>query len=140
MAELTASNTLIQKYQVTMRAGRHEMIADEPESYGGDDTGPSPFEYLLGSLAACTAMTVRMYAQRKEWPLEKIDMTLSHQKISAEACDNCLTTEGKIDLIKIDIAFEGDLDAKQLERLKYIAGRCPVHKALVTETKIEINA
>lgn len=137
MAQLTASNTL--NYQVEITANSHTILADEPQSIGGDDLGPSPFELLLGSLAACTAMTVRMYAQRKEWPLEKINLSLNHQKISANACDDCLTLNGKVDVINIDIEFEGELSADQRERLRYIAGRCPVHRSLVTETRVNIN-
>jgi len=137
MAQLTATNTL--NYQVEIKANSHSILADEPKSVGGDDLGPSPFELLLGSLAACTAMTVRMYAQRKEWPLEKINLSLSHQKVSANACDDCLTLNGKVDIINIDIEFEGDLSDDQHERLRYIAGRCPVHRSLVTETRVNIN-
>lgn len=136
MTEITATNTL--NYQVHIKGNSHEIIADEPTSVGGDDLGLSPFELLLASLAACTAMTVKMYAKRKEWPLEKINLSLNHEKISAEACDTCLTLDGKIDRINIEVDFEGDLDAEQLERLKYIAGRCPVHRSLVSETQVNI--
>ena len=84
-------------------------------------------------------MTVRMYAKRKEWAVEKINLTLDHEKVSADACDDCITMNGKIDIINIDVDFEGDLTEDQVERLKYIAGRCPVHKSLVTETRIRIR-
>ncbi|MEM7800601.1 MAG: OsmC family protein [Chloroflexota bacterium] len=136
MTQITATNTL--NYQVLIKGNSHEMIADEPTSVGGDDLGFSPFELLLSSLAACTAMTVKMYAKRKDWPLKEINLTLNHEKISAEACDNCLTLEGKIDRINIKVGFEGDLDEEQIERLKYIAGRCPIHRSLVTETQVNI--
>lgn len=137
MAALTATNTL--NYQVNMNAGSFSFLADEPESIGGDNEGPSPFELLLASLAACTAMTVRMYAKRKKWAIESINLSLDHEKVSANACDDCLTIDGKVDIINIDISFEGDLTEDQIERLKFIAGKCPVHKSLVTETRIRIK-
>ena len=137
MTAITANNSL--NYQVNIEAESFSILADEPQSVGGDNLGPSPFQLLLASLAACTAMTVRMYAKRKEWAVEKINLALNHEKVSADACDDCLTVNGKIDIINIDIDFEGDLTDDQVERLKYIAGRCPVHKSLVTETRIRIN-
>ncbi len=136
MAVVTAQNKL--NYQVNIDAGSFSILADEPQSVGGDNLGPSPFELLLASLAACTAMTVRMYAKRKEWAVEKINLSLDHEKVSADACDDCLTPNGKVDIININIDFEGDLTEDQVERLKFIAGRCPVHKSLVTETRIRI--
>ena len=137
MAQLTATNTL--NYQVNMEASSFSILADEPKSVGGDNLGPSPFELLLASLAACTAMTVRMYANRKEWAIDSINLSLDHEKVSADACDDCLTLDGKVDIININIDFEGDLTEDQVERLKYIAGRCPIHKSLVTETRIRIK-
>ena len=137
MTAVTANNSL--NYQVNIEAESFSILADEPASVGGDNLGPSPFQLLLASLAACTAMTVRMYAKRKEWAVEKINLSLDHEKISADACDDCITMNGKIDIINIDIDFEGDLTEDQVERLKYIAGRCPVHKSLVTETRIRIR-
>lgn len=137
MAALTASNTL--NYQVNMSTDSFAIIADEPKSIGGDNEGPSPFELLLASLAACTAMTVRMYANRKKWDISSINLSLDHEKISANACDDCLTIDGKVDIININIDFEGDLTDEQIDRLKVIAGKCPVHKSLVTETRIRIK-
>lgn len=137
MTQITSTNTL--NYQVEIKGSSHTIIADEPVSVGGDDLGPSPFELLLSSLAACTAITVRMYANRKDWPLEKINLSLHHDKISANACDDCVTLNGKVDVIQINVDFEGDLTPEQIERLRYIAGRCPVHRSLVSETKIRIN-
>ena len=137
MAALKASNTL--NYQVNMSTDSFAIIADEPQSIGGDNQGPSPFELLLASLAACTAMTVRMYANRKKWAIDSINLSLDHEKISADACDDCLTIDGKVDIININIDFEGDLTDEQIDRLKVIAGKCPVHKSLVTETRIRIK-
>lgn len=137
MTAITAQNKL--NYQVNIDTGGFSILSDEPHGVGGDNLGPSPFELLLASLAACTAMTVRMYAKRKEWPVESINLSLDHEKTSADACDDCLTTTGKIDIINIHIDFEGDLTDDQKERLRYIAGRCPVHKSLTTETRIRIH-
>lgn len=136
MTAITAQNSL--NYQVNIESGSFSILSDEPQSVGGDNLGPSPFELLLASLAACTAMTVRMYAKRKEWAVEKINLSLNHEKVSADACDDCLTLNGKVDIINIDVDFEGDLTEEQVERLKYIAGRCPIHQSLVTETRIRI--
>ena len=93
MTAVTASNSL--NYQVNIDAESFSILADEPQGVGGDNLGPSPFQLLLASLAACTAMTVRMYAKRKEWSVEKINLSLDHEKVSADACDDCLTTTGK---------------------------------------------
>ena len=137
MTAITAQNKL--NYQVNIDTDGFSILSDEPQGVGGDNLGPSPFQLLLASLAACTAMTVRMYAKRKAWPVESINLSLDHEKVSADACDDCLTTTGKIDIINIHVDFEGDLTEDQKERLRYIAGRCPVHKSLTTETRIRIH-
>ncbi|AGB21542.1 putative redox protein, regulator of disulfide bond formation [Mycobacterium sp. JS623] len=116
-------------------AGRHELIADEPAPIG-DDAGPTPYDLLLGALGACTSMTVRMYANRKEWPLERIRVTLRHNRIHAKDCAECETTKGFIDHIDIDIELVGDLDDAQRDRLLQIAERCPVHLVLTSEIDI----
>ncbi len=118
-------------------AGRHRLRADEPESIpGGTDTGPTPYGLLLSALGACTAMTMRMYAERKQWPLEDVEITLKHEKIHARDCEDCETASGKIDQISRDITVSGPLDDTQRQRLREIADKCPVHKTLHSEVKI----
>jgi putative redox protein len=117
-------------------AGRHRLRADEPVAAGGDDSGPSPYELLLAGLGACTAMTLRMYAAQKQWPLERVTVDLSHEKIHAADCAECETGEGRIDRIGRTIRIEGPLDAAQRARLLEIADRCPVHRTLHSEVRI----
>lgn len=123
--------TLTQRITV----GNHELLADEPLPVG-EDAGPTPYDLLLGALGACTSMTVRMYAKRKDWPLEQVRVTLRHSRIHAQDCAECETRIGMIDHIDLDIELIGDLDGAQRERLLLIAGRCPVHQTLTSEVHI----
>lgn len=127
----TGSGTFTQR----ITAGRHELVADEPAPVG-DDAGPTPYDLLLAALGACTSMTVRMYANRKEWPLERVRVTLRHSRIHAKDCADCETTKGFIDHMDIDIELVGDLDDSQRQRLLQIAERCPVHQTLTSEIHI----
>jgi putative redox protein len=115
---------------------RHRLRADEPAGYGGTDSGPSPYEYLLAGLGACTAMTVRMYARHKSLALERVSVTLRHDKIHAKDCEDCETREGRIDRIQRDIELEGELSDGERKRLMEIADRCPVHRTLHSEINI----
>ncbi|MHC4547785.1 MAG: OsmC family protein [Planctomycetota bacterium] len=115
---------------------RHRLLADEPEALGGADLGPSPYEWLLGALGACTSMTLRMYADRKGWPLQGVEVRLTHDRIHAKDCTDCETKEGQLDEIRRQVRLEGDLDAAQRKRLLEIAERCPVHRTLTSEIKI----
>jgi uncharacterized OsmC-like protein/alpha/beta superfamily hydrolase len=124
------------RFQNEIMAGSHRMLADEPASVGGDATGPTPYGFLLSSIGACTAMTVRMYADRKGWPLARVSVTLRHEKIHAADCAECETTEGKIDRIERVIALEGALDDEQRQRLLEIADKCPVHRTLHAEVQV----
>jgi putative redox protein len=120
----------------TIRSGPHVLAADEPVASGGTDTGPSPYDYLLAGLGACTAMTLRMYARQKNWPLRKVRVWLKHDKIHATDCADCETKDGKIDEIVRQIELDGPLDDEQRQRLLQIADRCPVHRTLTSEIKI----
>jgi putative redox protein len=117
--------------------GRHILRADEPASAGGADAGPNPYELLLMALGACTSMTLEMYARRKNWPLERALVRLTHGKEYAEDCVHCEEKGAKLDRITRVIELVGPLDAAQRLRLLQIAEQCPVHKTLTG--KIEIR-
>ena len=133
---VSVSETREGKFQQLVEAGAHRMFADEPVSAGGLDSGLSPYDLLLAGLGACTAMTVRMYAERKALPLTRVRVHLTHEKIHAEDCEHCETKEGMIDRIDRVIVFDGDLDDAQRRRLLEIADRCPVHRTLTSEIEI----
>jgi uncharacterized OsmC-like protein/pimeloyl-ACP methyl ester carboxylesterase len=128
------------KLQQTITTGPHRLTADEPVAAGGEDTGPGPYDFLLASLGACTSMTMRMYADRKSLPLERVTVTLKHQKIHAEDCAECETKAGMLDQIDRVIAMEGALDAEQRKKLMEIADKCPVHRTLTSEIRIVTQA
>ncbi len=128
------------KFLNQVRVGSHELAADEPVGFGGLDAGPSPYDYLLAGLGACTSMTLRMYADRKGLPLENVSVSLRHEKIHAEDCADCETSEGRIDHIDREIKIVGNLTEPQRTRLLEIADRCPVHRTLHSEVHIETRA
>ena len=134
---MTVTARSLDNLQVQIQASNHHILADEPLTAGGEDKGPSPYDLLLSSLAACKVMTVHLYARRKQWPVETVSITLNHRKVSANECEDC-ETEGlaKVDIIDCEISFEGNLDEAQIKRLAEIADRCPVHRTLTSETKI----
>jgi putative redox protein len=128
------------KFQQTVTAGPHRMLADEPVAVGGDDTGPGPYDFVLAGLGACTSMTMRLYADRKSLPLDRVTVTLKHDKIYAQDCGDCETKTGMLDQIERVIAMEGALDAEQRARLMEIADKCPVHRTLTSEVHIVTRA
>lgn len=123
-------------YTTAIQAGRHRLVADEPRADGGEDQGPAPYDYLLGALGACTAMTLRMYADRKGWPLTGAAVRLKHSRIHAADCAECRTREGRLDQIVREISLHGPLNADQRQRLLEISERCPVHRTLRSEIVI----
>lgn len=125
-----------EKFTTYMKLGDHNALADEPTTYGGNNFGPSPYEYLSGALASCTAMTVQMYARRKKWNLENITVHIDHSKEHAVDCENCESSSAKIDTFTKTIKIEGDLTREQKERLMEIADRCPVHRTLISSVQI----
>ncbi len=126
-------------YKSEIKSGDHLLTSDEPLECGGTNLGLNPYDLLLSSLGSCIAITMRMYAERKNFPLEDIILKLSHQKIYAEDCVDCESKEGKIDKIDIKINLIGDLSTEQRSRLLEISVRCPVHKTLMSEIKINTS-
>ncbi|MDX1574837.1 MAG: bifunctional alpha/beta hydrolase/OsmC family protein [Kiloniellales bacterium] len=124
------------KFAQRVAAGPHHLRADEPLSVGGDDSGPGPYDLLLAGLGACTSMTLRLYAERKGWPLERVTVTLSHDKIHAEDCAECETKSGRLDRIERRLLLEGALGGEQRARLLEIAEKCPVHRTLESEVVV----
>ena len=128
------------KFQQNVSVGPHHMLADEPAAAGGADSGPGPYDFVLAGLGACTSMTMRMYADRKSLPLERVTVTLKHSKIHAQDCAECETKEELLDQIERVISIEGALDAEQRQRLMEIADKCPVHRTLTSEVHIVTRA
>jgi len=123
-------------YASPVTTGRHRLVSDEPESLGGADLGPSPYDLLNAALGACTGMTLRMYADRKKWPLEGVAVHLHHDTIHAHDCQACETEEGHVDHVVRKILLSGPLTDQQKSRLLEIADRCPVHRTLRSEVDI----
>jgi uncharacterized OsmC-like protein/alpha/beta superfamily hydrolase len=126
-------------FQQEITAGTHRFLADEPVAGGGLDSGPAPYDLLLAALGACTSMTVRLYADRKQFPLERTRVRLRHSRIYAADCAECETKDGMLDRIERIIRFDGALDAEQRQRLLEIADKCPVHRTLTSEVDIRTS-
>ena len=125
------------KFQQHIQMGRHSALADEPESFGGTDTGPTPYDYLLAGLGACTSMTLRLYADRKNIPAARFAVRLKHDRIHAEDCETCAQDRtGQVEIISREIRIDGDVSEEQRRKLLEIADKCPVHRTL--EADIEI--
>ena len=120
--------------------GSHRLKGDEPLAFGGTDTGPSPYDFLLAALGTCTSMTISLYARRKGWPLENVKVSLHHSKIHAVDCAECETKVGRIDRIEREIQLTGALTNEQRAKLMEIADKCPVHQTLTSEINIRTRA
>lgn len=134
MVEVTVRSLENLKQEIT--AGSHRFMADEPSGLGGDDAGPDPYSLLLSALGACTAMTLQLYARRKQWPLENVEIRLTNQRMHAVDCQECTSKDGFITRIERRIELTGPLDDQQRARLLEIARLCPVHKTLTAEISI----
>lgn len=126
----------VQNVQVEIMAGAHTLLADEPLGVG-DDAGPDPYALLLSSLGACKVMTVMMYARRKGWQLEQVEVGLETYKVHARDCEDCESNpDARVDIIEVSLKLQGDLSPEQIQRLVEISERCPVHRTLTGEVKI----
>lgn len=139
MSRNVVVNAGASRYVQNISVGPHLLQADEPNDAGGNDVGPNPYELLLAALGACTGITVRMYAERKQWPLRSVQVRLAYSRIHAEDCTDCDTKNGMVDRIDIEVSLLGDLSNDQRQRLIEIANLCPVHRTLVSEIHIGTN-
>ena len=134
---VVVSETRRSRFEQEISVGPHRLLADEPVRVGGLDSGPGPYDLLLAALGACTSMTLRLYAERKSLPLDRVTVRLSHSKIHAADCETCETKEGMLDRIERAITLDGGLDDDQRARLLEIADKCPVHRTLTSEIEIK---
>ena len=135
--QVEVSETGEGRFANLVRAGHHRLAADEPEASGGGDRGPSPYDYLLAALGACTSMTLRMYAGQKKWPLTGVSVKLTQQRLHARDCADCASAgDTRITEITREITLRGDLSDEQRIQLLEIAEKCPVHRTLTGEIKI----
>ncbi len=126
-----------EKFTTEILAEGFSFVADEPKELGGNEFGPSPYSFVASGLAACTAMTIKMYAQRKGWNIEKLDVEVNHGKDYAKDCEDCESPKTKIDQFERIISIEGDFSEKELNRMLEIANKCPVHKTLEATSEIK---
>ncbi len=128
------------RFQQEITAGAHRFLADEPVDAGGADSGPNPYDLLLAALGACTAMTLRLYAERKALRLDRVAVRLRHAKVHAADCESCESKDAKVDRIERGIVLEGELDAQERARLLEIADKCPIHRTLTAGVDIATSA
>ena len=126
-------------FTTAIQTKNHSFIADEPAHIGGSDFGPSPYEYLNAALAACTVMTLKMYAERKQWDLKEVFVYISHSRKHSDDLQIEVDKPKYLDHISKKLKFVGNLDAHQKDRLKVIASRCPVHKTIASTVIFETN-
>jgi uncharacterized OsmC-like protein len=141
MNEVRVKLPLKEGFRTQITAGQHQLIADEPKEAGGTDEGPSPYELLLAALGACTAMTLKMYVERKKLPVTDVEVLLTFDRIHIDDCESCVKEERlndqEVQHISRLIYITGDVTEEQKERLLYIAGRCPVHVTLHSNPHVE---
>jgi len=141
MNEVRVKLQLKEGFRTQITAGQHQLIADEPKEAGGTDVGPSPYQLLLAALGVCTAMTLRMYVERKKLPVTDVEVLLSFDRIHIDDCESCVKEERlndqEVQHISRLIYVTGDVTEEQKERLLYIAGRCPVHVTLHSNPHVE---
>lgn len=141
MNEVRVKLTMNEGFRTQIAAGAHTLIADEPKEAGGTDEGPSPYELLLAALGACTAMTLKMYVERKKLPITDVEVSLTFDRIHIDDCESCVKEERlndqQVQHISRLIYVTGDVTEEQKERLLYIAGRCPVHVTLHSNPHVE---
>lgn len=134
MAEVLVKS--IENLQVHVELGNHSLLADEPPGVG-DGKGPTPYDLLLSALGSCTVMTLLLYARRKEWPLEDVEVDLAYDRVYVEDSESAEGSGGQLDRYSLDIRLIGTIDDEQKERLAYIATRCPVRKTLAGVPRFE---
>lgn len=123
-------------FEQLVRAGKHHLVVDEPVDVGGGDAGPNPYDYLLMALGSCTSMTLRLYADRKGWPLEGVIIGLRHERIHARDCADCEAGSTGMERIHLNMVLHGALTEEQCARLLEIANKCPVHRTLTGKMQI----
>ncbi|SES93786.1 OsmC family protein [Hymenobacter actinosclerus] len=119
-----------------VRAGRHTWLVDEPTAVGGLDRGPTPYDLLLSALGACTAITLRLYASRKQWPLEGIEVRLRHGRVHEQDCEKCEEPGHMLEQVDKELRLLGPLTPEQRKRLEIISSKCPVQKTLQASLRI----
>lgn len=124
-------------YRTEVTAGPHRWVLDEPVELGGGGEGPTPYDMLAAALGGCTAMTLHFYAKREKFPLEAVDVTVTHDRQHAKDCADCMTQSGYIHRFRVEIRLHGALTEEQRQKLLEIAGRCPVKKTLSAEIRID---
>ena len=124
-------------FRQTITAGKHHLVADEPKDFGGGDSAPSPYDYLVTALGTCTSMTIGWYARKRKIPVQDITVSLWQTRIHAKDCEDCITREGMIHQIEMEIELTGDLTQQQRDILMEAAEKCPVHRTLTSEINIK---
>jgi uncharacterized OsmC-like protein len=144
MAKVTVQSIPDHNYALLINDGSHAFVCDESAAEGGDDLGPDPYALLLAALGSCTAMTLVMYARRKEWPLYEVSVHLTHRRVHGDEVSDGMDrypprpdAAGRIEVIQRDISVRGDLDHEQVDRLLEIADRCPIHRTLGNAPRIQ---